>query len=71
MATKDWNQRPNRDGAWAYEKSKTNFIYIQKNHFMNTWIVSKNISKGYEDISKGFKTKPQAIRFAKAYMSKN
>lgn len=72
MATKDWkklewNSSLSEDGMmWGNEK-KGGMIFISKSDYNNEWRFGGTNGRGYFKETK-FKTKPQALAFAKQYM---
>ena len=73
MATKDWKkfkykyEGKNID-AWRNKKNRKE-LFISKQ--INDWNVSMTNNDVEYAGSKNFRTKPQALAFAKAYMRKN
>ena len=78
MVSKDWKKPKNRfsktESAWENKKTGT-VIAIDKNKYstinkwgLNIWTDKRLLQK---DIIESFKTKAQALKFAKSYMSKH
>ena len=68
MATKDWK----KIGKLIYQHYSLDKLYIFKRG--GNWDVEKypyDEIKSYPVLSKSFKTKSQALKFAKSYMRKN
>ena len=66
MATKDWKEKRNREGLYAWQK-KGIILFINKNPFDNKWYAYKKGKVLYQN----GKTKLQALSFAKNYMKKH
>lgn len=68
MALKDWKRISNFSylGRWENKKTFENLIMVKSSIPQNNWIVySWKVSK------RGFKSKKEAIKFAKRYMKKH
>jgi hypothetical protein len=81
MATKDWKQYRNNKNSFGFEKKKAKLneiAHIQAHEYVlknnsTKWLVAmgNSISQILDKNTKTFKTKPQALKYAKAYMRKN
>ena len=72
MATKDWRKdRESKNSIIFRDKEETengyNYVYINKRINSTNWIVIDSKSETLKE----FKTKPQALTYAKSYMRKN
>ena len=79
MALKDWIQ--NTSGEWYRKDIKYSYARVwktalplsemKKRGFNGTYLFAARIGRDGIEIKKSFKTKSQALRFARAYMRKH
>lgn len=72
MALKDWKKTQNKKDWIQYNKKNDmywNSDYVSIEPFKDNWTVSTILFEG--DNEKSFKSKSQALKFAKSYMRKN
>ena len=71
MATKDWKKQSSRHtlhGVSFKKKGENTFLSLETSAFQKNWFFGTGISKF---TSKSYKTKTEAIRGMRAYMSKH
>lgn len=76
MALKDWKKVKKDEWRKQYMTASSNeyykYIKIQKNNSIRIYIepITQRFGRGYTEVKKQFRTKPQALKFARAYMRK-
>lgn len=73
MATKDWEKHKDSYGETIWYNNSNGKVEIFESEETNKFIVRmfKSVNIKRPKYSKNFKTKTQALRFAKAYMRKH